>query len=218
MNAASYTTSRIPYPSDLSDEQWALIADLIPAPNPHPNFPKAIYPRREIVNAILSLLRTGCPWRHLPHDFPTWQLVASYYYKWKAANILDLFVSSASVQDRDGAVPLIHAARESFPSIEKILVDGADMGEVINDAASATGITVEVTKRDEQVKGFVPAAKRWSVERTLGWLGRYRRTRKDYERYSETEEDVIKWAMVALLLRRLAPGHPLETPRLQIRD
>jgi transposase len=122
------------------------------------------------------------------------------------------------VQDRDGAVPLIHAARESFPSIEKILVDGAYVGEVINDAASATGITVEVTKRNEQVKGFVPVAKRWSVERTLGWLGRYRRTSKDYERYSETEEYVIKWAMVALLLRRLAPGHPLETPRLQIRD
>jgi putative transposase len=132
--------------------------------------------------------------------------------------LLAVFVSSASVQDRDGAVPLIHAARESFPSIEKILVDGAYVGEVINDAASATGITVEVTKRNEQVKGFVPVAKRWSVERTLGWLGRYRRTSKDYERYSETEEYVIKWAMVALLLRRLAPGHPLETPRLQIRD
>ena len=127
--------------------------------------------------------------------------------------LLAVFVSSASVQDRDGAVPLIHAARESFPSIEKILVDGAYVGEVINDAASATGITVEVTKRNEQVKGFVPVAKRWSVERTLGWLGRYRRTSKDYERYSETEEYVIKWAMVALLLRRLAPGHPLETPR-----
>jgi putative transposase len=68
------------------------------------------------------------------------------------------------------------------------------------------------------VKGFVPVPKRWSLERTLGWLGRYRRTSKNYERYSETEEDVIKWAMVALLLRRLAPGHPLETPRLQIRD
>jgi len=68
------------------------------------------------------------------------------------------------------------------------------------------------------VKGFVPVPKRWSLERTLGWLGRYRRTSTNYERYSETEEDVIKWAMVALLLRRLAPGHPLETPRLQIRD
>jgi transposase len=129
-----------------------------------------------------------------------------------------VFVSSASVQDRDGAVPLIRAAHQSFPSIEKILVDGAYVGEVINDAASAMGITVEVTKRNERVKGFAPVPKRWSVERTLGWVGRYRGTSKDYERYSETEEDVIKRAMVALLVRRLAPGHPLETPRLQIRD
>jgi transposase len=127
------------------------------------------------------------------------------------------FVSSASVQDRDGAVPLIHAARESFPTIEKILVDGAYVGEVINDAASATGITVEVTKRTEQVKGFVPLAKRWSVERTLGWLCRYRRTSKDYKRSSETEEYVIKWAMVAVATAQTCPGHPLETPRLRIR-
>jgi putative transposase len=103
--------------------------------------------------------------------------------------LLAVFVSSASVQDRDGAVPLIHAAHESFPSIEKILLDSAYVGEVINDWASATGITVEVTKRNEQVNGFVPVAKRWSAERTLGWLGRYRRTSKDYERSSETEED-----------------------------
>jgi hypothetical protein len=91
------------------------------------------------------------------------------------------------------------------------------VGEVLNDAASATGITVEVTKRNEQVKGFVRVPKRWSVERPLGWLGRYRRTSKDCERYSETEEDVIRWAMVALLRCRLAPGHPLETLRLRIR-
>jgi hypothetical protein len=69
---------RAPYPSDMSDEQWALIADSIPTPRPHPNFPKAIYPRREIVNGILYFMRTGCQWRHLPHDFPKWQLVASY--------------------------------------------------------------------------------------------------------------------------------------------
>ena len=131
--------------------------------------------------------------------------------------LLAVFVSSASVQDRDGAVLLIHAAGESFPTIERILVDGAYVGEVINDAESATGIAVEVTKRNEQVKGFVPVRKRWAVERTFGWLGRYRRTSKDYERYCETEEYVIKWTMVAVLLRRLAPGNPSETPRLQLR-
>jgi transposase len=80
-------TRREPYPSDLSDEQWELIEDLIPKPNPHPNFPKDEYPRREIVNGILYLLRTGCPWRHLPHDLPPWTLVAHYYYAWKDKHV-----------------------------------------------------------------------------------------------------------------------------------
>lgn len=81
------TICRKPYPSDLSDEQWGLIEDLIPKPNPHPNFPKDEYPRREIVNGILYLLRTGCQWRHLPHDLPPWTLVAHYYYAWKGGVI-----------------------------------------------------------------------------------------------------------------------------------
>lgn len=89
MKELSPATSRAPYPSDMSDEQWTLIADLIPTPRPHPNFPKAVYARREVVNAILYFMRTGCQWRHLPHDFPKWQLVASYYYKWKAARVLE---------------------------------------------------------------------------------------------------------------------------------
>lgn len=80
---------RAPYPSDLSDEQWELIRDLIPQPKPHPNFPKDQYSRREIVNAILYLLRTGCQWRHLPHDLPPWTLVAHYYYAWKARHVID---------------------------------------------------------------------------------------------------------------------------------
>jgi transposase len=84
--------SRARYPSDLSDEQWDLIDDLIPKPNPHPNFPKDEYARREIVNAILYLLRTGCQWRHLPHDFPKWSLVAHYFYAWKDAGVLDAVV------------------------------------------------------------------------------------------------------------------------------
>jgi transposase len=122
------------------------------------------------------------------------------------------------MQDRDGAVPLIHAAAENFPTIKKILVDGAYVGQVINEAASSTGIPVEVTKRNEETKGFVPVRKRWAVERTFGWFGRYRRTSKDYERYADTEEYVIKWTMVAILFRRLAPGAPSETPRLRLRD
>jgi transposase len=75
--------SREPYPSDLSDEHWEFIEDPIPKQKPHPNFPKDEYSRREIVNAILYLMRTGCQWRHLPHDLPAWTLVAHDYYAWR---------------------------------------------------------------------------------------------------------------------------------------
>jgi transposase len=132
--------------------------------------------------------------------------------------LLAVVVTSASVQDRDGAIPLIHAAREKYPTVEKILVDGAYVGDVIDQAKADTGIAIEVTKRNEQTKGFVPVRKRWAVERTFGWIGRYRRTSKDYERECDTEEYVIKWVTAAMLLRRLAPGAPSETSRLHLRD
>lgn len=132
--------------------------------------------------------------------------------------LLAVSVTSASVQDRDGAVPLICAAHSEYPTIQKILVDGAYVGDVIDQAETATGIAVEVTKRNEEAKGFVPVRKRWAVERTFGWFGRYRRTSKDYERYADTEEYVIKWTMVALLLRRLRPSRNQDALRLRQPD
>jgi transposase len=131
--------------------------------------------------------------------------------------MLVVSVTLANVQDRDGAVPLIHKARTAYPTLRKILVDGAYVGNVIDDAETETGIVVEVTKRNEQVKGFVPVRKRWAVERTFGWIGRYRRTSKDYERYCDTEEYVIKWIMTAILLRRLAPTDDPKSPGLRLR-
>jgi putative transposase len=73
--------SRKPYPSDLTDAQWEILEPLVPAPKPAPQ--PAKYTRREIVNAIFYIMRTGCQWRMLPHDFPKWQLVYSYFRQWK---------------------------------------------------------------------------------------------------------------------------------------
>jgi putative transposase len=129
MNAAL----RAPYPSDMSDEQWALIADLIPTPRPHPNFPKAIYPRREIVNGILYFMRTGCQWRHLPHDFPKWQLVASYYYKWQAAKVLD------SLLDRLRAAARAAEGRKPTPTLGIIDSQSAKTTEVAADRGFDAG-------------------------------------------------------------------------------
>ncbi len=71
--------ARKAYPSDLTDGQWKLIEDLIPPAKPGGR-PREVS-MREIVNAIMYLLRTGCAWRLLPHDFPKWNIV--YYYFWR---------------------------------------------------------------------------------------------------------------------------------------
>jgi transposase len=69
------------YPSDVTDAQWAILAPLLPVPDPEGR-PLEIE-RREIVKAIFYVLRTGCSWRYLPHEFPKWQTVSSYFRDWK---------------------------------------------------------------------------------------------------------------------------------------
>jgi putative transposase len=68
--------------------------------------------------------------------------------------ILAVVVTIASVQDRDGAVPLIHAAHRLYPTIEKILVDGAYTVQVIEQTEKETRIDVEVTKRERASSRF----------------------------------------------------------------
>ena len=72
------------YPSDLTDEQWELIAPLIPRSK---SGKRGGRPRktdlRAVVNAVLYLSRSGCSWRMLPRDFPPWPTVHDYYRKWR---------------------------------------------------------------------------------------------------------------------------------------
>lgn len=68
------------------------------------------------------------------------------------------------------------------------------------------GWTLEVVKRNDDVKSFVVMPKRWVVERTFAWLGHFRRLSKDYEYLPTTSEAMIYAAMVHLMLRRLAPA------------
>lgn len=73
---------RAAYPSDLSDAEWHRIAPLVPEalPGGRPR----ISDMREICNAIFYVLRTGCPWRFLPHDLPPWITVYYYFRRWQA--------------------------------------------------------------------------------------------------------------------------------------
>ena len=72
---------REPYDTDLTDAEWEIIAPLITPAKPGGRPRK--YDMREIVNGMLYLLRTGCAWRHLPHDFPKWETVYHYYRRWR---------------------------------------------------------------------------------------------------------------------------------------
>ena len=74
-------TQRQSYPTDLTDEEWQCLASLVP-PVKSGGRP-AKHTRREILNAILYVLRSGCQWRLLPHDFPPWKTVYTYFRNWR---------------------------------------------------------------------------------------------------------------------------------------
>lgn len=87
-------TERRLYPSDISDARWALIEPVLSAwqedrlaRNPVPQRPR--YELREIWNALLYLNRTGVQWQYLPHDFPHYQSVNSYYNAWRDEGIFE---------------------------------------------------------------------------------------------------------------------------------
>jgi putative transposase len=118
--------------------------------------------------------------------------------------VLAVAVTAASVQDRDGARPVRREAHAEHPTLQKVWVDGAYAGRLIEDVRSSLGIELEVVKRPDIAQGFVPISWRWIVERTFGWLNRLRRLSKSYERYTDTDEAMIHVGMIGLMLRRLA--------------
>lgn len=77
--------ARIAYPSDLTDAQWRLIKKRIPPAKPGGRHRSVDV--REVMNGILYLVRTGCSWRQLPHDFPPWGTVHYYYWSFRQQGI-----------------------------------------------------------------------------------------------------------------------------------
>ena len=77
--------TRAAYPTDLTDREWELLEPLVPPVKPGGR--PAKYARREIVNGIRYVLRSGCAWRLLPHDLPPWQLVYHYFRTWQQEGV-----------------------------------------------------------------------------------------------------------------------------------
>jgi putative transposase len=119
---------------------------------------------------------------------------------------LAVVVTSADVQDRDGARPLLNILRHRLTRLRLIWADSAYTGSLATwlfRLRSYCRIRLELIKRSDQAKGFVLLPKRWVVERTFGWFGKYRRLSKDYEYLTASSEAMIYVAMIHLMVRRI---------------
>jgi putative transposase len=120
--------------------------------------------------------------------------------------IIALVVHEASIQDRDGAKLVLETFKSGFTRLKLIWADGGYAGKLIEWTRETIHRKLEIVKRSDDAKGFEVLPRRWVVERTFGWLGRYRRLSKDYEQLTDNSEAMILIAMSNLMSRRLP--HP----------
>ena len=117
---------------------------------------------------------------------------------------IGVMVCPANVGERAGAMKLLESLKYPMRRLQKILVDkgfsGDDITKWVKDNFNCIW---EVSKRAEAQKGFVVESKRWVVERTFAWIGKYRRLSKDYEFYENTSESFIYLALIRKMLRNL---------------
>jgi putative transposase len=118
-------------------------------------------------------------------------------------------VHPANVQDRDGARLVLHRLKAKYRRLKKLWADGAYGGELekwVERGGAGRDVHLQIVKRSDAAPGFRVLPRRWVVERTFGWLGRWRRLSKDYEALPQTSEALIYLATISLLLRRLTTG------------
>jgi transposase len=113
----------IPYPSDLTDEQWALVEPLIPV---YPGGRPRKTPMRDVVDAIFYLLRTGCQWRYLPKDFPPKSTVWGYFNEWRHNDTLEAIHDALRDRVRRQEKP---GQPRTTASIDSQSVDASSGGE-----------------------------------------------------------------------------------------
>jgi putative transposase len=119
--------------------------------------------------------------------------------------VLIAVVHSAGIQDQNGAKTMLEGIKDKFRRLKVVFADSAygrcGLPEWFQTQCRCT---LQTVLRPFGTKGFVILPKRWIVERTFSWLGRYRRLSKDYERVTENSQAVIYIAMINIMSKRLA--------------
>ena len=125
--------------------------------------------------------------------------------------VLVAVVHSAGLQDDQkmafGQV-LVRLRQRGWPRLSVIWADGMYEGSAGMWARFLFGWTLAVVRRAEGAPRFGPVPRRWVVERTFAWLGRYRRLGRDHETDTDSSETMIYLAMIHLMSRRLTRGQP----------
>ncbi len=121
-------------------------------------------------------------------------------------------VHAADIRDADGAGDLLRRLKPLYCWLKAVFADGIYDRLAVLLACFLLGLTLVIVRRSAGAGGFVIVPRRWVVERTLGWLGRWRRLSKDYEELPEVSELMITLAMIRLMLQRLAPPNRKRLP------
>jgi putative transposase len=119
--------------------------------------------------------------------------------------LIGVLVTEANTSERLGAVVVLCEAQDKLQQLQVVWVDQGYSGPKFAQAVQKVcGEKVRVEVIERPCETFVPLAKRWIVERTFGWLNRFRRLSKDYELYSEVSEAMIHCSLMRLMTSRLA--------------
>ena len=118
--------------------------------------------------------------------------------------LLMVNLTPADLSDSAGAQLFLDAIRKRWPWVKHLFADGAYDRTQLMDKAAFLDFVVEVVRRLDSEPGFKVLPRRWVVERTLGWLTRFRRLVRDYEQRIDVSEAMIYAAMGSLLIRRLS--------------
>ena len=118
--------------------------------------------------------------------------------------LLMVNLTTADISDSAGAQAILDAVRKRWPWLKHLFADGAYDRTRLLDKAAFRDFVLEIVRRSDREPGFKVLPRRWVVERTFGWMTRWRRLVRDYEARLDVSKAMIHVAMGSLLLRRIA--------------